>query len=234
MDSTQALLVLVVVPIVAWALGLLVLRGRYQDVQRDWMSRGQTPPFSRIVVVGAYGAVPVVFGLLLWMLSRSFADELAGGTTQAALDAQNLFLWTVVANSVAACCTVAGQTVVVRSRLSSFLGSDFGRVLPISVIPFTDSIFALVLAFLAFGYISWVVGGGAAAGTPAVVSAVTALQAYAVASLAIPVAAAVSNRVRDLSARGFMRALLIAEIGELPIILGLVMGFMALAGLMPA
>ncbi len=234
MDSTESLLLLVVVPIVAWAASVLVLRGRYQDVQRDWTSRGQTPPFSRIIVVSAYGVVPVIFGLLLWVSSRSFADGLAGGTIQTALDAQNLFLWAVVANCVAACCTVAGQTFVVRSRMSSFLGSDFGRVLPISVIPFTDSVFALVLAFLAFSYISGVVGGGAAAGTPAVVSAVTALQAYSVASLAIPVTAAVSNRVRDLSARGFMRALMIAEIGELPIILGLVMGFMAIAGLTPA
>ncbi len=233
MDSTLALMVLVIVPTVAWAVALLVLRGRYQDVQRDWMSRGQTPPFSRILVVSAYGAVPVLLGLSLWFLSLGFADVIARGTSAAYIDASDLFLWTSVAYAVAACCTVAGQTIVVRSRLSAFLGSDFGRVLPISVIPFTDSVFALVLGFLAFGYINDIAGGSIAAAAPTVGSAVAALQAYAVASIAIPVAAAVSNRVRDLSARGFSRALMIAEIGELPILLGLVMGFLAIAGLSP-
>ncbi len=119
-------------------------------------------------------------------------------------------------------------------ELSSFLGSDFGRVLPISVIPFTDSVFALVLAFLAFGYIGGIANGAASASPPALGAAVAALQAYALASLAMPIAAAASNRVRDLSARGFSRALLVAELGELPILLGLVMGFMALSGLATA
>lgn len=76
MDSNQALLVLVVVPIAAWAGLLLVLRGAYQQVQRDWLARGQTPPFSRILVASVYGAVPVLFGLSLWLLSLSFSDSL--------------------------------------------------------------------------------------------------------------------------------------------------------------
>ncbi len=195
------------------------------------MSRGQTPPFSRFLVVSVYGAVPVLLGLSLWFLSLGFTDVIDRGTSSAYLDASNLALWASVAYAVAACCTVAGQTIVVRARLSSLLGSDFGRVLPISVIPFTDSVFALVLGFLAFGYVSDIADGGVAAAAPAVGSAVAALQAYAVASVAIPVAALVSNRVRDLSARGFGRALAIEEIGELPILLGLVLGFLAIAGL---
>ncbi len=233
MDSTLALLVLVVVPTVAWAVALLLLRGRYQDVQRDWLSRGQTPPFSRILVVSVYGAVPVLLGLSLWFLSLGFTDVVDRGTSSAYIDAASLSSWAGVAYAVAACCTISGQTIVVRARLSSLLGSDFGRVLPLSVIPFTGSVFALVLAFLAFGYVSSLAGGGVAAAPSAVGSAIAALQAYAVASVAIPIAAAVSNRVRDLSARGFSRALMIAEIGELPILLGLVMGYLAIAGLAP-
>lgn len=228
MDSTESLLLLVVVPVVAWAAALLVLRGQYQDVQRDWASRGQTPPFLRIALVSMYGAVPTLFGVALWLLSLSFTDALQPAASQAAADAEALFFWAAVANAAAACCAVAGQAIVVRGRLSSFLGTDFGRVLPISVIPFTDSVFALVLAFLAFGYLDGIANGAASASTAAVGSAVAALQAYAVASVAIPVAAAASNRVRLLSARGFSRALLVAELGELPIILGLVMGFLAL------
>lgn len=231
MDSTESLLLLVVVPIVAWAFAVLVLRGRYQDVQRDWMSRGLAPPFNRILIAAAYGAVPVVFGVSMWFLSRSFADVLSGATNPSAVDAENLFFWACLANAVAGCCTIAGQTIVIQGRISSFLGSDFGRVLPISVIPFTDAVFAFILTLFAFAYIDGFVGGAPAAGVTAVSSAVAALQAYAVASVAVPVAAAVSNRVRDLSARGFSRALMIADLGELPIILGLVMGFLAIGGL---
>ncbi len=231
MDSAQALLLLVVVPVAAWAGGLLVLRRAYQDVQRDWLSRGLTPPFVRVIVASVYGAVPVLLGLSLWFLSISFTDPLATATSSAALDAERLFLWVSAASAAAACCTVAGQTIVLRSRLSGYLGSDFGRVLPISVIPFTDSVFAVVLGILAFRYIGGVAQGRVAASTSAVDSAVTAFQAYAVAGLAIPVAAAASSRVRDLSARGFRRALMIAELGELPILLGLVMGFLAIGKL---
>ncbi len=231
MDPTESLLLLVVVPIIAWVASVLVLRGRYQEVQRDWMSRGQTPPFPRLVIAIAYGAFPVLLGFLMWVMASPLSEALRGLPGQGAADADNLLLWTTVAYSVAACCAIAGQTVIVRSRLSSYLGTDFGRVLPVSVIPVTDAIFALVLGFLSFGYVDVATTGGIPASSAAVASAVSALQAYAVASVAIPVAAAASNRVRDLSARGFTRALMIAELGELPILLGLVMGFLAMAGL---
>ncbi len=231
MDSTESLLLLVVVPIIAWVAAVIVLRGRYQDVQREWMSRGQTPSFQRLLVVSAYGAVPVLLGLSMWLVSLSFVDALASGSSSASVDAASLCLWAALAYAVAGCCTVAGQAIIVRGRLSGLLGSDFGRVLPISVIPFTDSVFALVLVYLAFNYIDRVVAGGLPAGTAVVSSAISALQAYAVASLAIPIAAAVSNRVRDLSLRGFSRALMVMEFGELPVLLGLVMGFLAMAAL---
>ncbi|HYM40752.1 MAG TPA: hypothetical protein VEY12_11550 [Thermoplasmata archaeon] len=231
MDSTQTLLLLVVVPVVAWVASLLVLHGAYQEIQRDWLAGGRTPPFSRIVVASVYGAVPVLFGLSLWFLSLPFVDTLNSMTSSAAADAEQLLQWVSVTTAVAACCTVAGQTIVVRGRLSSYLGSDFGRVLPISVIPFTDMVFVLVLAVFAFRYVHGVAQGGIPAGAAAVGSAVSAFQAYAVASVAIPVSAAVSNRGRDLSARGFVRALMIADLGELPVILGLVLGFLAIGGL---
>jgi hypothetical protein len=230
-DSTQTLLLLLVVPIAAWVGALLLLRGAFQQVQRDWLARGQTPPFSRIIVACAYGAVPVLFGFALWLVSLSFADRLNVFASPGATDAELLFLWASVTIAVAACCTIAGQTIVLRGRLSSYLGSDFGHVLPISVIPFTDMVFALVLAFFAFRYLDGIAQGGIPASSNAVGSAVTAFQAYTVASLAIPVSAAVSNRVRDLSARGFTRALMIMDLGELPIIVGLVMGFLAIGGL---
>ncbi len=234
MDSTQGFLLLVGVPIGAWAVSLLVLRGAYQDVQRDWLSRGQTPPFSRLVIANVYGVVPVLFGLSLWLVSLNFADALNAGTSADLLGASGLFVWACIASAVAGGCTVTGQTLVVRSRLSSYLGSDFGRVLPLSVIPFTGSVFAMVLAFLAFGYVDGVVIGSYIAPSAAVDSAVSALQAYSLACLAIPVTAWVSNRVRDLSGRGFTRALLIEDVGELPLLLGLVLVFLALSGLTPA
>ncbi len=234
MDSTESLVLLVVVPIVAWAAAVLLLRGRYQDVQREWMSRGQTPSSQRLLVVSAYGAVPFLLGLSMWFLSLDFADVLGSGTSPADLSAADLFFWAELAYAAAACCTVAGQTIVVRGRLSSLLGTDFGRVLPISVIPFTDSVFAMVLVFLSFNYVHGVAAGGLPAGTAAVSSAIAAFQGYAVASLAMPVAAAVSNRIQDLSKRGFSRALMVMEVGELPILLGLILGFLAMTGLVAA
>lgn len=231
MDTTQSLLLLLVLPLAVWAGGLVVLRGAYQEIQRDWLARGQSPPFSRIILASVYGAVPVLFGLSLWFLSLSFTDALNASASPAVPDAQRLLLWAMLASAVAGCCTIAGQTLILRGRLSGFLGSDFGRVLPISVIPFTDSVFALFLAFLAFDYVDRIAYGAAPASAGNIDASVSALQAYAMASLAIPVAAAVSNRVRDLSSRGFMRALAVAEAGELPIIVGLVLGFLALTGL---
>src|SRR6266705_566735 len=56
-------------------------------------------------------------------------------------------LW-VFAYAVAAGSTLAAQTWIVKSRLRAFLGPEFGRVLPLWVVPATGVIFALIVVFL--------------------------------------------------------------------------------------
>lgn len=227
MDPTIALVLPILVPIADWAGAILVLRGRYQGVQRNWMSRGQTPPFVRVLISSVYGAFPVLIGGMMWFMASRLADDLRGIPAQWALDADNLLLWMAIAYAVAASCAIAGQTLVIRGRLSSYLGSDFRHVLPISVVPMTDVVFAFVLGFLAFGYVDYATHGGIPASGSAIASAISSLQAFTVASLAVPVAALASNRIRDLGARGFSRALAVMELGELPIVIGLILGLLA-------
>jgi len=62
---------------------------------------------------------------------------------------------------------------------------------------------------------------------------VSSLQAYAVATLGFLAGALASNRVKDLSLRGFQRAVLFAAAGEFPALLGLVGSFLAIRGLYP-
>ena len=64
-----------------------------------------------------------------------------------------------------------------------------------------------------------------------VATATAAFQAFALAVVAFPVAAWVSNHVKNLSGRGFARALIVMEAGELPVLLGLVLGFLAIDAL---
>jgi hypothetical protein len=111
------------------------------------------------------------------------------------------------------------------------MGTDFGRVMPIAVIPFTGTIFAMVLAFLVLGYVDGAVSQGLIPRVVDVDAAVAALQAYAVATLGFLAGALASNRIRDLSLQGFQRALLVAVAGELPALLGLVWGFLAIGSL---
>jgi len=61
--------------------------------------------------------------------------------------------------------------------------------------------------------------------------ATASFQAFALGTVAFPVAAGFSNRVRNLDQRGFMRAILIMELGELPVLVGLVQAFLALGSL---
>src|SRR5207245_4005025 len=122
---------------------------------------------------------------------------------------------------------------IVKSRLLAFLGSEFGRVLPLWVVPATGLIFALILGFLVLAYVDSVLAGVPVASDSAASGAISSFQAFALGTVAFPVAAGFSNRVRDLNQRGFMRAILIMEVGELPVLVGLVETLLALGSLSP-
>src|SRR5207249_2034549 len=86
-----------------------------------------------------------------------------------------------------------------------------------------------ILVFLA--YSDSVLAGAPVASNSALSGAIGSFQAFAVGTVAFPVAAGFSNRIRDLSQRGFTRALLLMEIGELPVLVGLVQAFLAVGSL---
>ncbi len=198
------------------------------------MVRGLTSPPSRFYVIVAYGAMPLILGFFLWVQSLPLTDKLGGVGLPEASGLESMVTWAAVAYAVAAASTSSARAAILGSRLRSLMGSDFGRVLRLSMIPFTSAIFAMVLVFLLFGYVGYAIGSGRVASASAVDAVTAAFQAYAVATLAFPAAALASIRLRDLSRAGFQRALVLQIAGEVPALLGLVWAFLAVGNLYPA
>lgn len=226
------ILTLLVVPVLLYIVSVVLLRARFNAVRDSVPSESLTPRYAnRFFVIMGYGAAPVLFGFALLSLSLPYADTLNQPGTGSAGPLGELLVWTAVAFSVAVCATLIGTLLVLHSRMGSFLSSDFRRVLPLAVIPYTASVFAFVVAFLVLRYVGYVLGGGTVAAPDRLSAVVSALQAFAVSMLAMPVGSAVSNRVKDLGLRGFRRAALIADLGEVPMVVGLVWAFLAIGGL---
>ena len=232
MAGLQALILLIVIPAIAWAVALLPLNLARGELQRESPpERSEQPSGPRILLFMGCSGVPVLFGLLLYALARPALDAIDGRANGNVVRLEPLLLWASFAFSVASCSAIAAQTWIVRSRLRSFLGSGFGRVLPLSVVPATGAIFAVILVFLVLTYADSVLAGVPVASDSALSSVISSFQAFALGTVAFPVAAGVSNRVRDLNQRGFARAILILELGELPVLVGLVQVFLALGSL---
>lgn len=231
MAGTEALLFFIVVPIVAWAVEVLVVRGAYETASRDLASRGMPAPTRRMYVLLAYGAVPLVLALPLWLLSKPLTDQIDSGLTPGSAILQPLLAWAAITYGIAVIVTMIARASIVRARFIGLMGTDFGRVLPIWVIPFTGVIFGLVLGFLALGAVDNFVSGSTVFSSAEADAAVAALQAYAVSTLGFLAGALASNRVKDLSIQGFQRAVLFAVAGEVPALLGLVWAFLAIGKL---
>jgi hypothetical protein len=235
MAALEALLFYILLPAgVAVIASILLISGAGETLRGPSAHAFPSQGKGRLPVAIALVAAPIPFGLILWFLAYPVAEAVDGNTLVRASDVGRLVLWASLVFTFAAASSTISLILCIRSRMASFLGSDFGRVLPIAVIPFTGVIFALILDFLLLGYLVDFLPGGPSnsfASAAAVDSAVSAFQAYVVATLAYPVATFVSNRIRDLSTRGFTRALLIMEMGELPVLLGLIWGFLAIGDL---
>jgi hypothetical protein len=228
----QAIVLLIVVPFVAWLIALLSLQSARADLVREGPPGASSElSQSRILLHAGYSGMPILFGVILFFLARPALNVIDGFGTGTVVRLEPVLVWGAFAYAVASCSTLAAQTWIVRTRLRAFLGPRFGRVLPLSALPTTAVIFALVLLLLFLGFTDSVLSGGPAASDSALASAVASFQAFAVGTIAFPVAAGFSNRVRDLSQRGFVRAILIMDIGELPVLVGLVQGFLALRAL---
>ncbi len=232
MTGLQALILLIVVPAIVWVIALFALQSARGKLEREGPPKpAQESSRGRILAYLGYSGIPVLFGLVLYALARPALDAIDRGATGTVARLESLQLWASFAFSVASCSAITAQTWIVRSRLRAFVGSAFGRVLPLSVVPATAVVFALILVLLLLAYVDSVLAGGPAASDSALSGAIGSFQAFAVGTVAFPVAARFSNRVRDLSQRGFTRAILIMEVGELPVLVGLVQTFLALRSL---
>ena len=221
-SSTAALGLFVVGPHIAW-LGLLSLQwGAFQRLRQEAVSQGLAPPETgRFAIVTGYSATPALLGILVWNrqpIAAAPALEL-------------LLLWSGIAYLAASCSMVVSQEFLLRPRFSAIFSPEMGRVLVLPVIPMTGVVFALVLNLQILGAVDAVVNRGSPLTADAVDSTVRALGAFSLGTLGFLVAAIVSKGIRDLSGRGFIRAILLLEAGELPVLLGLVMAISAIGSL---
>lgn len=213
---------MVVVPLGAAVLAILAgwlaysdLRSRGTIPDRISMPRGDANPAGIFIVYPAIVATVIVFGFVLWFLGSSLAMDIDSATGVSADMANRLYLWTAFTFAWAACAVVTAEAWVVRLRMQQFVSRDFGRVQPILVIPEVVVIFALILVFLIFGRMGKALGGSVPLVASAVDSVIFALQVFAVSSLAVVLSSGASNRVHDLSGKGFPRALFVAEAGAI-------------------
>ncbi len=223
MAGIDALLLLVLIPAGAATTAWIVLWRSAEATRRGFPTSGFSSSRGPIATVGAVATVPTVLGMTLWWIVAPIADTFNGPARYAPSEALLLYA-AMVAYGSAAVSSALSAVLIFRARMRSILGTDFGRVLPIAV-------FALVLNFLLVGILSAELHGSAFVDITRIPSATTAFEAFALAVVAFPVAAWVSNHVDDLSGRGFARALIAMEAGELPVLLGLVQGFLAISAL---
>ena len=191
-----------------------------------------TPSRGRVVTAGAVATAPVVLGILLWWISQPYPESLEGARGLFAPMEVDLFFTATVAFAWAAVSATLSSTLIFRARMRSVLGADFGRVLPLAVVPFTGVVFALILEFLLLGLFDGQLTTGAnSIDITQVDATASAFTAFGVALAAFPVAAWVSNHVRRLSPADYPRALVVMVAGELPALFGLVRVFLALGSL---
>lgn len=211
------------VPAAMWALGSVVMATAYADLKVRPLAEPARPVLrGRVPVFFALALTPAVFGLILWFLLSGLEADFGSLSGIPA----NLAFWCAAAFAFVSAVVVGAETWISRSRIEQFASEDFGRVLPLVVIPETAAIFALILVFLTIGVIS-----GNLDRTQTITDAdawriVMGLQVYAVTTLAYPVAVALSNRIRDFSAaREWIRALVRLELASAATIVGFVWAF---------
>ena len=140
-------------------IALFSLRSVHEELAQEGPDVTQGTSTGRILVFLGYSGTPVVFGIISYILARPVLDASDAVANASVVRLEPLLLWATFAFSVASCSTIAAQTGIVRSRLGAFLGSGFGRVLPLSVVPTTAVVFALVLLLLLLAYTDSVLAG---------------------------------------------------------------------------
>lgn len=217
------------VPILAGIAGSVLVWSAYSDLRsRPEESDLASLARARLPVFFALSAVPFVFGLSLWLLLSG--AELEHGSLP--VPAETVAFWMAAGYAIVAVLVVASQTWLGRARLREFLSVQFGRVLPVMVIPNTSLVFAVVLSYLALGRLPDFLGPTPALSEAAANSVALVFQVFALAALGKPVGIALSLRVRDITTtQGFTRMLSFAEIAAFLSIVALVWGFLQLGSL---
>src|SRR6266566_3267714 len=197
--SLELTLLLIGVPAVSWAVGAFAILEGVSDIRaRDPIAipAGAT---ARLVQYFAITATAPIFGLIPWLMVSGIEDNFGSPSAPVAalLDALGVaFAWTAVV-------ATGTQAWITRVRLRLFVGLDFGRVLPLVVVPSTVVIFGLVLSFLVLGRVE-----------------------YSASTTAVAVSSFVAGRVRDLrQMRNFVRAVSMTDSGVLISILALAWAF---------
>lgn len=149
MPTFEATFLLLVVPAAAWAAGSAVIASAYGDLKSKPLD-----PLSPVVPgrVGTFFAValtPTIFGLVLWFLIAGLEADFGPLSGLPA----SLTFWASASFAFVSVVVVGVETWISGSRLKQYASEDFGRVLPIVVIPETAVIFSLILVFLTLGII---------------------------------------------------------------------------------
>jgi len=219
--SLEILVLFVLVPLGAAVIGVAILRAAFSDLPTREPPAAPTrgpAPAGAFMNAAAILALPILFGGILWTLGNSSAQ--AVDADPAAWTPVGDLLWGMgIAFAFASVVTVATQVGFLRVRMREFVGAGFGRLLPFVVIPTEIAIFALILMFLGLGLAVEVLSGNATLTEAQAADAVLGYRAFAISTLAAPLAIWIANRTPNLAGEGFGLGMLVAGVGELPMIL---------------
>jgi F0F1-type ATP synthase membrane subunit c/vacuolar-type H+-ATPase subunit K len=222
------LVLLVLLPLIAWASSLVALVFLLRASATHLSPQAHKLPPARFAVIHGYGATPVVLGIVLWIVLQPAADRLAISSSPGSQALKGLVLWVAYAYAVSAGAAILARSSVIHARSRLLSGRDYGRVLVFAALPLSAVVFAVIIGFLVKTVVDGFFAGVISSGARIAGSAIPALQAFSIGVLAYPVAAFVSARVHNLSSRGFTRILLILAAGEVPAVFGLLLTVQAL------
>jgi hypothetical protein len=217
------------VPIVASAGAIVAGWGAYANLRARADSENPGPQsFGRFLVYPGIVFTPIVFGFVLWLLSRPVASQIDSANPPPGAVIADLLLFDAgISFAIVVVLALASQAWIARARMAQFVGADFGRVEPLIVMPEIASILALILVFLILSRAEGLIGMPAPSAVT-VDSAVYSLQVFSVASIALLLGAVLSNQVEDLKGRGFLWALVRAEVGVVVVIIFFIFAYLQL------
>ncbi len=223
MPALEATLLLLITPFGALALsGLAALR-----LLSDLKSRDpQIVPSSarrRLAVYLAPSVTIPVFGLVVWL-------QIASLEGRGVLSARDLSLvsWTLVVYGWAGTVVIGVRAWILSSRLPQLMELTFSRVNSLATAPVSLAIFALVVDVLVLGRLPL----ATAVSETQVASVVTALSAYILCTLVLPVTTAIANRIEDIvTPRNFLLLLGLSNVGTYPVLAALLWAWLQISAL---